>query len=89
LGSKPLPPWNAGIYDRVTQSLVPWVRILYKNYDMATDKKIQGRYTCTDYRSEMILLGLTRRLQAEGLDSPQAEELLRQIKDLEAEMGMD
>jgi hypothetical protein len=56
---------------------------------MATDKKIQGRYTCTDYRSEMILLGLTRRLQAEGLDSPQAEELLRQIKDLEAEMGMD
>ena len=57
--------------------------------DMPTDKNIQGRYTCTDYRSEMILLGLTRRLQAEGLDSQQAEALRRQIEDLKAEMGMD
>ena len=57
--------------------------------DMPTDKDIQGRYTCTDYRSEMILLGLTRRLQAEGLDSQQAEALRRQIEDLKAEMGMD
>jgi len=56
---------------------------------MTADKKIQGRYSCTDYRSEMILLGLTRRLQEEGLDSQQAEELCRQIKDLKAEMGMD
>ena len=56
---------------------------------MTTDKKIQSTYTCTDYRSEMILMGLTRRLQAEGLDSRQAEELRRQIKALEAEMGMD
>ncbi len=56
---------------------------------MATDKKIQGNYTCTDYRSEMILLGLTRRLQAGGLDSGQAEELQRQIESLKAEMGMD
>ena len=56
---------------------------------MTSNKKNQGNYTCTDYRSEMILLGLTRRLQAEGLDSPQAEELRRQIKALEAEMGMD
>ncbi len=56
---------------------------------MATNKKNQGNYTCTDYRSEMILLGLTRRLQAEGLDSHQAEELRRQIKALKAEMGMD
>lgn len=56
---------------------------------MTTEKKTQGPYTCTDYRSEMILLGLTRRLQEEGLDSRQAEELRRQIKDLQAEMGMD
>ena len=56
---------------------------------MTTDKKKQGNYTCTDYRSEMILMGLTRRLQEEGLDSRQAEELRRQIKALEAEMGMD
>ena len=56
---------------------------------MTSTKKNQGAYTCTDYRSEMILLGLTRRLQAEGLDSRQAEELRRQIEDLKAEMGMD
>jgi len=37
----------------------------------------------------MILLGLTRRLQAEVPDSPQAEELRRQIKALQIEMGMD
>ena len=56
---------------------------------MTAEKNTQGRYTCTDYRSEMILLGLTRRLQEEGLDSLQAEDLRRQIKDLKAEMGMD
>ena len=56
---------------------------------MTSNKKKQGNYTCTDYRSEMILMGLTRRLQEEGLDSRQAEELRRQIKALEAEMGMD
>ena len=56
---------------------------------MAGDKKMQGNYTCTDYRNEMILLGLTRRLQEEGLDSGQAEDLRRQIKALQAEMGMD
>ncbi len=57
--------------------------------DMTSDNKTQGNYTCTDYRSEMILLGLTRRLQAEGLDSRQAEELRRQIRALKVEMGMD
>lgn len=56
---------------------------------MTTDNKKQGNYTCTDYRSEMILLGLVRRLQAAVPDSRQAEELRRQIKSLQAEMGMD
>ena len=56
---------------------------------MSNDNRKQGAYTCTDYRSEMILLGLTRRLQEEGLDSRQVEELRRQIAALEAEMGMD
>ncbi len=56
---------------------------------MPTDTKAGHSYTCTDYRAEMILLGLTRRLQAEGLDSRQKEELQRQIKTIEAEMGME
>ena len=56
---------------------------------MATDKNNGSNYTCTDYRAEMILLGLALRLQDEGLDSRQKEELRRQIKTIEAEMGMD
>jgi hypothetical protein len=56
---------------------------------MTGDKKKQGPYTCADYRSEMILLGLTRRLQEDELDSRQADDLRRQIKALRAEMGMD
>ena len=56
---------------------------------MTTDNQKQGNYTCTDYRSEMILLGLVRRLQAAAPDSRQADDLRRQIKALRAEMGMD
>jgi len=56
---------------------------------MASDTNKKNKYTCTDYRSEMILLGLVRRLQAAPPDSQQAEELRRQIKSLQAEMGMD
>ena len=56
---------------------------------MSTDKKAGCGHTCTEYRAEMILLGLMRRLQDEALDSWQKEELLRQIKTIEAEMGME
>ena len=56
---------------------------------MTSDNKSQGNYTCNDYRSEMILVGLVRRLQACPPDSSQAEELRRQIKTLKIEMGMD
>ncbi len=56
---------------------------------MGTDRNNTNTYTCMDYRAEMILLGLTRRLQQEGLDSCQASEIRRQIAALEAEMGMD
>jgi hypothetical protein len=56
---------------------------------MTTDNQEQGNYTCTDYRSEMILLGLVRRLQEAAPGSRQAEELRRQINTLKAEMGMD
>ena len=56
---------------------------------METDKTNGSHYTCTDYRAEMILLGLMRRLQDEALDSRQKEELRRQIKIIETEMGME
>ena len=46
-------------------------------------------YTCTDYRTEMILLGLKRRLELEDLSGEEKEEILKQIRKLEAIMGLD
>lgn len=46
------------------------------------------KYTCSDYRLEMQLLGLKRRLHAENLDPDQREKLEGQIRELEREMGM-
>ncbi len=46
-------------------------------------------YTCVDYRTEMILLGLKRRLELEDLSAEEKEDILKQIKKLEAVMGLD
>lgn len=46
-----------------------------------------GTYTCTDYRTEMILLGLRRRLAAPDLGETEREALYREIRQLESEMG--
>lgn len=48
----------------------------------------QSTYTCNDYRQEMILLSLTRRLEDEGLAEPEKEKLRRQIKKIEADLKM-
>ena len=45
-------------------------------------------YTCSDYRLEMQLLALRRRLHDEDLDRAQKEKLEVQIRELEREMGM-
>ncbi len=47
------------------------------------------KYTCNDYRTEMILLGLKRRLELEDLSAEKKKEILKQIKKIEAEMGLD
>ena len=46
-------------------------------------------YTCNEYREEMLLLGLKRRLHAEDVSEEERESLVARIKDLEASMGMD
>lgn len=46
-------------------------------------------YTCSEYREEMLLLSLERRLNTEDLTEEEREGLKRQIRDLEASMGMD
>jgi hypothetical protein len=46
-------------------------------------------YTCADYRVEMILLNLKRRIQHEGLSEEERDHILLQIKKLEAKMGIE
>jgi hypothetical protein len=46
-------------------------------------------YTCADYRIEMILLNLKRRLQHEGLGDEEKGDILLQIKKLEEKIGLE
>jgi len=43
-------------------------------------------YTCSDYRLEMILLGIRRRLHEDDLLEDERERLLEEIQKIEAEM---
>ena len=45
-------------------------------------------YTCNEYREEMVLLGLQRRLHAEDISEEERNGLKERIKDLGASMGM-
>jgi hypothetical protein len=45
-------------------------------------------YTCTEYRQEMVLVGLRRRLADAALNQKEKKDLEAQIRKLEVEMGM-
>ncbi|MBT8342042.1 MAG: hypothetical protein HKP58_07935 [Desulfatitalea sp.] len=47
------------------------------------------KYTCTQYREEMVLLGLKRRLSEPALNTEERKRIEKEIKKLEAQMGMD
>ena len=47
------------------------------------------RYTCNDYRQEMMLAGLRKQLADPGLSPSEKERLEKEIRRLEAEMGLD
>lgn len=46
------------------------------------------KYTCNEYREEMILLGLQRRLAAAGLSDEERKDLLAEIARVEKQMGL-
>ena len=46
-------------------------------------------YTCADYRIEMILLSLRQRLQREDLSEEERNDIILQMKKLEAAMEVD
>lgn len=45
-------------------------------------------YGCADYREEMRLMGLMRRMEQEGLTETEKELLSAEIKALEEKMGI-
>lgn len=47
------------------------------------------KYTCVDYRSEMKLLGLKRRLEEENLGEEERAQIVQEIKELEKKMDMN
>jgi hypothetical protein len=45
--------------------------------------------TCNDYRSEMMLLGLKRRLAQEDLSDPEKQAIEAEIKKIEHDIQLD
>lgn len=48
-----------------------------------------NKYTCNEYREEMILLGLKRQLKSDNLTDDQKKELLEEIRKIEKQMDME
>ncbi len=58
-------------------------------FTMADEMNSKKRkYTCSDYREEMILLGLKRRLNEEDLGADERREIAKEIEDIEKKMGI-
>jgi hypothetical protein len=51
--------------------------------------KASGKYTCTEYRQEMMLLGLKRQLEDPGLAETERIRLAEKVRELEQQMGLD
>ena len=47
-----------------------------------------AKYTCVEYRAEMRLLALKNRLAQSELPEDERQRIIKEIKHLEAEMGM-
>jgi len=48
----------------------------------------KSRYTCNEYREEMILAGLQRSLQRSGLSIEERKRIEQEIRTLEKAMGL-
>ena len=52
-------------------------------------KEDEKKYNCIDYRKEMTLLGLKKKLHKDKLTKEEKNSLETEIKKLEKEMGLD
>lgn len=48
-----------------------------------------SKYTCNEYREEMILLGLQKQLARPNLTEAEKKNLLKEISRVEKQMGLD
>ena len=48
-----------------------------------------NKYTCNEYREEMILLGLKKKLESPDLTEAEKEKLHKEIKELTKKMDME
>lgn len=48
-----------------------------------------SKYTCVEYRTEMRLLGLKKRLNASNLSDEEKQQIIEEIQKLESEMDMN
>ncbi len=49
----------------------------------------KNKYTCQEYRSEMLLLGLHKRLNEKEISENEKQHIREEIKKLESDMGME
>jgi hypothetical protein len=49
----------------------------------------KNKYTCNEYREEMILLGLQKKLASNDLSDEEKAGLIEEIKKIEKEMDME
>ena len=49
----------------------------------------KSKYTCGEYRQEMILLGLRKRLANKEITEKERREIQKEIKTLQSQMGLD
>jgi hypothetical protein len=64
-------------------------RLKRKHLPPMTSYHPTGAYTCQEYREEMILLALQKKLTAPDLSPEEKQRLLEEIAEVEARMGMD
>ncbi len=50
---------------------------------------LQSQYTCREYREEMTLLGLKKRLNDGGLSDKERKAIEQEIAQLESSMNLD
>ncbi|UCH07382.1 MAG: hypothetical protein JSV55_15160 [Deltaproteobacteria bacterium] len=51
--------------------------------------KNDSKYTCVDYREEMTILGLKRRLREENISEEEKQAIILEMKRLESLMQID